>query len=124
MKKLSLLLLFASLSFFSYSQEYSSTGESTINLSWQKLDLSLSELERTLLRLQNDNALLTETLSEQEKLLSDSRQASAAALEQYRKSELALQKSERTLKCWRTACGITIGITVPTIVVLVVFLAK
>lgn len=95
-----------------------------INTSWQKLELSLSELERTLLRLQNDNALLTETLSEQEKLLSDSRQASAAVLEQYRKSELALQKSERTLKCWKTACGITIGITVPTIVVLAVFLAK
>jgi hypothetical protein len=112
---------------FFYAQdlpEDSQSGETDINATWQKLDLSLSELELTLLRLQNDNALLTETLSEQELLLNDSRQASAAAWEQYQKSEAALQKSEHTLQCWKTACGITIAVTVPTIAVLVVVLVN
>lgn len=121
-----LLLFFASVT--AYSQQ--STGqEMAFNFqkqeqNWQKVELSLDNLEQNLREQEINNSLLQKDLTAAQKSVKEQANFLAAQSLQLKDCEQRLETSERMKKIWRTSFFISVGISIPTITILIIILAN
>jgi hypothetical protein len=83
------------------------------------LEQNLNELEQSLVTLQTSNASLQKALQSAQNSVAIQKEYLAWQSLQYKDLENSYMQSEKTMKRWRLACGITVAVAVPTIAVLV-----
>ena len=118
-------LFFFFLPCFSQEQAFSFQSETQIpSVNWESVEQNLNELEQNLLTLQSNNENLKAQLQNAKQSLTIQRNYLTSLSLQYKDLENRYTQSERSLKKWKLACGITVAVTVPVIVTLAIILAN
>ena len=110
---------------FSQEQEFlflSDTQAQSVN--WDALEQNLNGLEQRLTTLKTNNLQLQATLNELQKSVAIQKEYLAKQSLAYKDLENRYTQSESSLKKWKLVCGITVAVTVPTIIVLAVVIAN
>lgn len=110
---------------FSQEQEFlflSDTQAQSVN--WDALEQNLNELEQSLVTLQTSNANLQKALQSAQNSVAIQKEYLAWQSIRLQDLENSCAQSEKTMKRWRLACGITVAVTVPTIVILAIVVSQ
>lgn len=118
-------LLLLSLPCFSQEQAFSFRTETqSQSVNWEMLEQNLNGLEQSLTTLKTNNQQLQATLNELQRSVAIQKEYLAKQSLQYKDLENRYTQSESSLKKWKLACGITVAVTVPTIIVLAIVIAN
>lgn len=90
--------------------------------SWNSVEQSLDNLEQNLIELQINNNLLQKDLTAAQKSVNEQANFLAAQSLQLKDYETRLESSERTKKIWRTSFFISVGVSIPTITILIIII--
>ena len=110
-----------------FSQEQAFIFQSdtqTQSVNWEQLEQNLNDLEQNLLTLKTNNLQLQATSNELQKSVAIQKEYLAKQSLAYKDLENKYTQSERNLKKWKLACGITVAVTVPVITILAIILAN
>ena len=110
---------------FSQEQAFSFQSDAQIpSVNWESVEQNLNELElnsQTLLI--NNSSLKKDLMNALESVKIQINYSTSLSL-RLADCESRYEQSEQVMKRWRLACGITVAVTVPTIITLVIIIAN